>query len=171
MMRIRSAGARSVVAAAFLAVTVWGGAGIAAADGPGRAPGAVVASEGPAPVVPPPAPVMQRRVDVVMTDYEFSPVALDVKLGETISFVFTNSGKEVHDAFIGDQAAQEEHEQQMRESEGGHDHAHAGGVTVPPGEKGALRHQFDRPGTFEIGCHRPGHYVVGMKVLINVSAV
>lgn len=169
MMRIRSAGARWAVSAPFLAAAIWGSANIAPATAAGRPAGDAAASEALAPVQPPAAPVMQRRIDVEMTDYTFAPTALDVKLGETISFVFTNSGKEVHDAFIGDQAAQEEHEKQMRENKDGHDHAHAGGVTVAPGETGALRYQFDRPGTFEIGCHRAGHYEVGMKALINVS--
>jgi uncharacterized cupredoxin-like copper-binding protein len=94
-----------------------------------------------------------------------------VKVGETVTFVFTNVGKAVHDAFIGDKAAQEQHEKEMREMKEGHDHAHAGGVTVHPGETGALRYFFDKPGDLEIGCHQPGHYKYGMKVVINVNPV
>ena len=135
-------------------------------------PGPVVASPGHGPVEPPaPAHGEERRVDLEMQDIAFSPTALDVKLGETVTFVFTNKGRLVHDAFIGDKAAQDHHAQEMRESGGSHNHAHEGGVTVPPGQKGALRYRFDKLGTLEIGCHEPGHYEAGMKVILNVNLI
>jgi uncharacterized cupredoxin-like copper-binding protein len=105
-----------------------------------------------------------------MTELAFSPATLDVKVGETISFVFTNKGKLQHDAFLGDKAAQEDHEKEMRAMTDPGDHGgHEGGITVPAGQTGALRHTFDKPGTLEIGCHEPGHYPSGMKLTINVT--
>jgi uncharacterized cupredoxin-like copper-binding protein len=59
----------------------------------------------------------------------------------------------------------------MREMKEGHDHAHEGGITVGPGQTGALRYQFDKPGKFEIGCHQPRHYEAGMIMLINVNVI
>ena len=109
-----------------------------------------------------------RQIDVKMSDHAFSPDAIDVIVGETVTFAFTNVGAQVHDAFIGDKAAQEQHEKEMREHSGGHDHAHEGGVTVNPGEKGTLQYSFDKPGTLEIGCHQEKHYAAGMIAILNV---
>ena len=120
----------------------------------------------------PPAPIMSRRVDIVMKDIAFLPASIDAKLGETVTFVFKNSGRIVHDAFLGDEAAQDAHEEEMRNMKDPNDHhGHEGGITVGPGETGAIRHFFDKPGTFEIGCHQLGHYTYGMKVAIEVSPV
>jgi uncharacterized cupredoxin-like copper-binding protein len=171
-MRIRSVGA--VLAAMALALaygTVGNGETAAASATPTAAPSAPTDAE------PPATPgAVERRIDVGMQDHEFSPTTLDVKLGETVTFVFTNHGLVIHDAFLGDKAAQDQHEKEMREADeagggGGHDHAHEGGVTVAPGQTGALRHRFDRPGTLEIGCHQEGHYEEGMKILLNVNII
>lgn len=126
---------------------------------------------------PPAAPgAMERRIDVEMKDHAFTPDTVDVTLGETVTFVFTNTGLVIHDAFLGDKAAQDQHEKEMREADeaghgGGHEHAHEGGVTVPPGQTAALRHRFDQSGTLEIGCHQEGHYEEGMKILLNVKII
>ena len=109
-----------------------------------------------------------RQIDVTMSDHAFRPDMIDVNVGETVTFVFTNVGAQIHDAFIGDKAAQEQHEKEMREHSGGHDHAHEGGVTVNPGEKGTLQYSFDKPGTLEIGCHQENHYQAGMIAILNV---
>ena len=42
-------------------------------------------------------------------------------------------------------------------------------VTVDPGETGELETAFDEAGTYEIGCHEPGHYDAGMKLTVEVS--
>ena len=116
------------------------------------------------------APAATRQIDVTMADHTFSPDSIDVNVGETVTFVFYNRGTMVHDAFIGDKAAQEQHEKEMRASpEGHHDHAHEGGVIVQPGETGTLRYVFDKPGTLEIGCHQPRHYEAGMIAVLNVK--
>jgi uncharacterized cupredoxin-like copper-binding protein len=109
-----------------------------------------------------------RRINVAMQDNTFSPNVFDVRAGDTVTFVFTNFGRAVHDAFIGDKAAQEHHEDEMRKTQSGHDHEHEGGVTVHPGKSGTLHYSFDKPGTLEIGCHQPGHYRQGMAAIVNV---
>ena len=111
-----------------------------------------------------------RQVNVTMVENRFSPASFDLTVGETVTFVFTNRGTMVHDAFIGDKAAQEQHEKEMRAApEGHHDHAHEGGVVVQPGESGTLQYVFDKPGTLEIGCHQPNHYEAGMIAVLNVK--
>ena len=132
------------------------------ADGSGDAPATGLAAS-PVPTAAP-APGVPRRVEITMVDMGFEPASVEVNRGETVSFVFTNQGKIPHDAFLGDQEEQDEHEREMRAMTG-EDHAgHEGGITVNAGETGALRRTFSEPGTLEIGCHQPGHYAAGMKV-------
>ena len=108
-----------------------------------------------------------RTVDVEMRDIAFSPTSLDVRAGETVRFNFKNTGQVEHDAFIGDAAAQDAHEKQMRE---GHDHGKdANAVSVKPGKSASLTHTFDKPGQLLIGCHEPGHYTGGMRITVNVA--
>jgi uncharacterized cupredoxin-like copper-binding protein len=114
-----------------------------------------------------------RTVDVAMVDIAFEPATIDVKEGETIRFVFTNTGQLPHDAFIGDTDAQAEHGTEMRQADDGPRHSGAGGsgngITVEPGETLGLTYTFDDRAAVEIGCHQPGHYEAGMKVAVSVS--
>src|SRR5262245_32498713 len=58
-----------------------------------------------------------RTVEVEMRDNEFSPDQIDVSEGETVRFVFSNEGQATHDAVVGDEADQAEHEAEMRYAE------------------------------------------------------
>ncbi|MBA2281894.1 MAG: cupredoxin domain-containing protein [Acidimicrobiia bacterium] len=113
-----------------------------------------------------------RTVEIDMADNVFEPDSVDVNRGETVRFVFTNTGEVAHDAFVGDTAAQDGHEMDMREAEGdehGSGHGDSGAVTVEPGDTAELTHTFDESGSLEIGCHQPGHYDGGMKLAIDVT--
>ncbi len=114
-------------------------------------------------------PEPSRTVHVEMRDIAYEPAAVTVRAGETVKFVFRNVGEAVHDAFIGDEAAQAEHEQEMRQSGGEHhgDDGHA--VTVKPDGTASLTYTFERAGQLLIGCHQPGHYQAGMKVTVAVT--
>ena len=102
-----------------------------------------------------------------MKDIAYEPTSVAVRAGETVKFVFRNEGQIVHDAFIGDEAAQGEHEKKMRE--------HAGkmgdeqGIKVLPGKTGSLTHTFKAGDALVIGCHETGHYAAGMKMTVAVS--
>ena len=101
-----------------------------------------------------------------MKNVAFSPSTLSVAKGEKVTFRFVNEDAVRHDAFVGDAAAQAEHEKEMREGHGAHgDDA----VTVEPGKTATLTHTFDEAGTVEIGCHEPGHYGAGMKIVVTVT--
>jgi uncharacterized cupredoxin-like copper-binding protein len=121
-----------------------------------------------------------RTVEIDMLDIEFSPDEVDVEAGETVRFVFHNEGAVTHDAFIGDEAAQEDHEMEMRGEgemsdmgdEGGEGHdsmGDEGGITVMPGETGEITHTFAEGDDLLIGCHEAGHYDAGMRIMINMS--
>jgi uncharacterized cupredoxin-like copper-binding protein len=115
-----------------------------------------------------------RTVEITMRDIEFSPDSVEVAAGETVRFVFRNEGKAVHDAFIGDEEAQDEHEMEMRKGgDSGMDHGGGGddegGITVDPGKSGELTHTFRAGDRLLIGCHQPGHYDAGMKLEVTVT--
>jgi uncharacterized cupredoxin-like copper-binding protein len=119
-----------------------------------------------------------RTIEIEMRDIEFSPDEVSVEPGETVRFVFENTGAIPHDAFIGDQAAQDEHEMEMRDAEGedggmdmGDEHGgdESGGITVEPGETGELTHTFREGDELLIGCHQAGHYEAGMRVMIDMG--
>jgi uncharacterized cupredoxin-like copper-binding protein len=115
-------------------------------------------------------PEPSRTIDVTMSDIHFEPTSVAVKPGETVKFVFHNEGDIVHDAFIGDEAAQTAHEKEMRHGKGGHHEDDDHAVTVDPGQTAELTYTFDKPGTLLIGCHQAGHYSAGMKITVTVAA-
>lgn len=109
-------------------------------------------------------------IDVLMTDIAFDASSVRVTKGSTVEFRFTNTGKIAHDAFVGDQAAQDEHEAEMAGMPEGHEHDSDGSaVTVQPGETEVLTYTFDEPGPLQVGCHQKGHYVAGMYFTVLVD--
>ena len=113
-----------------------------------------------------------RTVEVEMRDIAYAPTTVSVKAGETVQFVFRNTGKIPHDAFLGDEAAQAEHEMAMRGGGGGMGGDHSietNAITVQPGTSGALTHTFAPGESLVIGCHQAGHYQAGMKLALTVG--
>lgn len=110
-----------------------------------------------------------RTIEVGMLDNEFTPASVDVEKGETVKFAFDNQGDVAHDAIVGDEAAQVEHEEEMAESDGMSHGGDGDAVTVEPGDDGELVYTFDEAGALEVGCHQPGHYASGMKISVTVS--
>jgi uncharacterized cupredoxin-like copper-binding protein len=112
---------------------------------------------------------VDRTVKVEMIDNAFRPPTIDVRRGETVRFVFDNTGNVAHDAFIGDAMAQADHEQEMRDADGMHHGGDDEGITMDAGTSGALIHTFGDEGAVEIGCHQPGHYQAGMRLTVKVT--
>ena len=112
---------------------------------------------------------ISRTVEVEMRDIAYEPASVSVRAGETVKFVFRNVGDVVHDAFIGDEAAQAEHEKEMRDGGGGHHGGDDDAVTVKPGKTGSMTYTFKGGEALLIGCHQAGHYQAGMKVNLPVA--
>lgn len=111
-----------------------------------------------------------RVVEVEMVDIGFEPGAVRVAAGEEVTFRFTNTGIVPHDAFVGDEDAQAEHEREVGDDAGmHHGDEEEDAVTVAPGETGTLTYTFEETGTTVIGCHQPGHYEDGMRVDVTVA--
>ncbi len=117
-----------------------------------------------------------RTVQITMQDDHYVPASVSVAAGETVRFVFTNDGTATHDAFLGDEAAQADHENEMTGSNGvgghgmsGHDMGTKDALTIAPGKTGELTHTFRAGDRVLIGCHQTGHYASGMKLAITVT--
>ncbi len=120
-----------------------------------------------------------RVVEITMTDMAYSPATLSVTKGETVTFRFRNNGQSIHEALIGDDKYQMDHGASMTSStmagmsrDRGMGHGGMGAenmVSVKPGKSGDMIYRFNESGAMVIGCHQPGHYEAGMKVMINVT--
>ena len=109
-----------------------------------------------------------RTVAVVAkAPFMFEPSEVTVSAGETVTFEITNSDTITHDFFLGDEAAQDDHEAEMREMDdatemGDMSHEDPNAVTLPAGETVSITWTFADGATIQYGCHQPGHYAAGM---------
>jgi uncharacterized cupredoxin-like copper-binding protein len=109
------------------------------------------------------------RVEVKLTDaLKMEPAAMTVPAGVPVTFVVTNSGATDHEFYLGDEAAQVEHEQEMG-AMGGMTHDEPEGIGLKPGETKELTFTFAAAGKVLAGCHEVGHYSAGMKAEITVA--
>ena len=123
----------------------------------------------------PTTPGAVRTIDITMFDVGYRPsTPITVAAGTTVRFVFTNTGKLSHEGVIGDQAAQDAHEQEMAQmGTGDMSGMNMNGpdeITVKPGATGDLTYTFSHPGHLFVGCHYPGHYASGMHIAITVTS-
>ena len=110
-----------------------------------------------------------RMVEISALDsLEFDPEMLEVQSGETITFVVTNDGKNIHEFVLGDESYQQEHATEM--SGGEQMGMGVNEIEIEPGEKESLTWTFTQPGEVLYGCHEPGHYEGGMVGPIEVSS-
>lgn len=111
---------------------------------------------------------VSRTIEVSGTDaMRFAPDAIDIEVGETVTFDVTNEGRLPHEFTLGDEAMQDEHEKEMAEA-GTMLHDHPYSVWLEPGETKQLTWAFTKAGEFLFGCHVPGHYAAGMVGTITV---
>lgn len=110
------------------------------------------------------------RIEIKLTDaLRIDPAALTVPRGIPVTFVVTNAGSTDHEFFLGDEAAQLQHEKDMA-SMGGMGHDEPNGIAVPAGQTKSLTYTFAKSGQTLAGCHVSGHYGLGMKATITVAA-
>ena len=110
------------------------------------------------------------RIAVTLTDaFRIEPCSMTVRAGVPVTFVVTNAGAIAHEFFVGDEAAQAAHAEEMLSMGGASMHDEPDGIAVAPGETKELTHTFATPGQYLAGCHVPGHYPAGMKAVIAVA--
>ncbi len=109
-----------------------------------------------------------RTIEIGMTDaMRFTPDKLEVRQGETIRFVHTNSGKVMHEFVLGTKKELDEHAALMKKFPG-MEHEEPYMSHVAPGKRGEIVWQFNRVGEFDFACLLPGHYEAGMVGKIKV---
>ena len=103
---------------------------------------------------------LPRPVTIDMTDaLAFAPKTIQVRKGETIRFILTNSGKATHEFMLGpaDKVAADEGDGQIT-------------VEVDELEEGStnqLVYTFDGTGPYAFACHEPAHFEAGMAGTIE----
>lgn len=118
-------------------------------------------------------------IDVEAGDVFFAPATFEVKAGQTIRMVITNTGTVVHEFTLGSAAVQEVHRAEMMDMMNmgvfdavfmNHAAAHHdwNAILLNPGERRVMVWTFDQPGTVEFGCNVPGHYEAGMHGTIEI---
>lgn len=118
-----------------------------------------------------------RTVEIAMAAIKFDPPEIDVSEGETVRFIFSNEDPVRHEAVVGNEAIQEEHEDEMADmgdmgdmgsmNVDGEDEPPT--VVVEPGTSGELVVTFDEAGATVIGCHESGHWDAGMRVDVTIA--
>jgi uncharacterized cupredoxin-like copper-binding protein len=108
------------------------------------------------------------RVAVTLTDaFRIEPCGMTVRAGVPVTFVVSNSGAIAHEFFLGDEAAQAAHGQEMLSMDGASMHDEPDGIAVAAGETKEFTYTFSAPGQYLAGCNVPGHYEAGMKATIT----
>ena len=123
------------------------------------------------PLASAPASAPATRVEVTLTDaLKMEPAAMTVPAGVPVTFVVTNGGATDHEFYLGDEAAQAEHENEMG-AMGGMRHDEREGIGLKAGETKELTYTFSAPGKALAGCHVTGHYGAGMKATITITGL
>ena len=111
-----------------------------------------------------------RTVELRMTDnMRFTPDKLEVKQGETVKFVFKNSGAVMHEFVLGTRKELDEHAALMVKFPT-MEHSEPYMAHVEPGKTGEVIWTFNRPGDFDFACLIAGHYQAGMVGKVTVAA-
>lgn len=124
-----------------------------------------------------------RTVMIKLIDNAYEPESVQVKAGETVRFVLTNTGQLLHEFNIGTAPMHAEHQkemammvehgmltptgvnqQMMKMDMGGQsmNHDDPNSVLVAPGEKKEIVWKFTKAVDLEFACNIPGHYESGM---------
>ncbi len=97
------------------------------------------------------------------------PAVITVQAGQPVRFVVTNVGVLAHEFYVGNEAAQAEHEAEMAAIGGNIPHDGENGIAVQPGQTRELEFTFDSDGEWKAGCHVTSHYAGGMVATITVT--
>ena len=112
---------------------------------------------------------VKRTIEIKMLDkMRYEPEVIQVKQGETVKLVMTNTGAVMHELVIGTKKELDEHAAVMRKFPNmEHDEPYM--AHISPGKTGAIVWNFNRAGEFDFACLIPGHYEAGMVGKIKVA--
>jgi uncharacterized cupredoxin-like copper-binding protein len=101
-------------------------------------------------------------VAITLDDFTVTPSRSSFTVGQTYTFTATNEGKVVHEMVI------EKGGDVDKALDAGGQEAEA--EDIAPGASKSLTWTFTEPGTYQIACHKPGHFEAGMVATITVTA-
>jgi len=105
---------------------------------------------------------VSRTVRLDMTDgFRFTPSDIAIKRGETVKFIVSNSGQQLHEMVLGTPQELKAHAEMMRKFPA-MEHADANMAHVKPGARGEIVWQFTKAGEYQFACLIPGHFEAGM---------
>ena len=153
-------------AAIVITVALASGAAFAAAGAPGHSHETFSAGEPGDPKKP------ARIVLVNMREGDgkmmFMPDRVEIKRGEQIRFMISNSGELEHEFVLATTAENLKHAEEMKKNpEMEHDDPNA--RRVKPKKRDEIVWRFTKAGQFEFGCLIPGHREAGMTGIIIVK--
>ena len=116
------------------------------------------------------AAAVKRTVAIKMLDtMHFAPDLIQVRQGDTVRFVLTNTGQMQHELVIGTKKELDEHAALMLKfPDMEHDEPYM--AHVAPGKTGEVIWTFNRTGEFDFACLMAGHYQAGMSGKIRVAS-
>ncbi|MBV8046716.1 MAG: hypothetical protein JO171_06165 [Paludibacterium sp.] len=94
----------------------------------------------------------------------------DIREGDVVKFIITNTGVMLHEFGIDDEAGQKAHQQEMMQMPNmTHDDPNV--VSLKPGETRTLIWRFKGMRQHDVifACNVPGHYQAGMSVRLTVQ--
>ena len=117
------------------------------------------------------AAAVKRTVEIKMLDtMHFAPDVIQVRTGDTVKFVLSNTGRMQHELVIGTKKELDEHAALMLKFPNmEHDEPYM--AHVAPGKTGEVIWTFNRAGEFDFACLMAGHYQAGMSGKIRVTSV
>lgn len=129
--------------------------------------------------------MIDRVIEVEMTEMKYDPAEIEIEKGETVKFVVTNEGRAVHEFNLGTEAMWDDHKGEMREMmkkglmtmrelrhdkmmEAGMMHDDPNSVLLEPGETAEVIWTFSGEEPVGFACNVPGHREAGMAGAFSI---
>ena len=109
-----------------------------------------------------------RTIRIAARDIAFNVTRVQVRAGETVRFVITNTGKLRHEFVIASHAEHLEHRAMMRQMPNMEMGSEPNAVTVDPGQTKSIVWKFGKARDVEFACDIPGHAEAGMTGIFKV---
>lgn len=110
---------------------------------------------------------VRRTIRIEARDNEFNAKEIQVRAGETVRFIITNTSYEPHEFAIASPQEQEEHRAMMKQMPN-MVHEDPNVVTVNAGETKELIWKFGKDANVTFACNIPGHAERGMQGTFRV---
>jgi uncharacterized cupredoxin-like copper-binding protein len=115
-----------------------------------------------------PARTIEIKMEEGSGTMAYTPSRVEVKKGEQIRFVISNTGELAHEFLLDSVEHNAKHKIAMQKNPE-MDHDDPNGKRLEPKKTSEILWKFDKEGTFEFACLIPGHYEAGMHGVVVVA--